>query len=159
VVPLELILAHTDRVAVSIGSLSAYPTGFAFNVGVILRVAERRPRLMGHPAMTHGAYDGEERGPDFLRLGIRFPDGTTATNQHGHPFGDHDPATPILFAHSGGGGGRYFDADFWAWPSPTPGTLTFVCEWPAYDIPETSVDLDTTAILAAADRAVALWPS
>ena len=40
---------------------------------------------------------------------------------------------------------------------PPPGPLGVVVEWEARDLPETRVDLDGAAIVAAAGEAEALW--
>ena len=42
-------------------------------------------------------------------------------------------------------------------PTP-PGPLAFVCEWPARGIPETRAEIDAGLVLAAAARAVPIWP-
>ena len=45
----------------------------------------------------------------------------------------------------------------WLWPLPTEGRLSFVCEWPALDIPLTRADLDSAPIRDAAARSQRLW--
>ncbi len=56
----------------------------------------------------------------------------------------------------GGGGGRRYDMGYWVWPLPPPGPVTFVCEWPAYGIPENHVVVEGALFLAAAGRAITL---
>ncbi|HTX83235.1 MAG TPA: hypothetical protein VME44_13690 [Streptosporangiaceae bacterium] len=36
--------------------------------------------------------------------------------------------------------------------------MTFVCEWAAFGIPETSMDVDAEPILRAATQTIKLWP-
>jgi len=36
--------------------------------------------------------------------------------------------------------------------------LTFVCEWPAYGIPETRAAIDGQLILDAARHSIQIWP-
>jgi hypothetical protein len=48
--------------------------------------------------------------------------------------------------------------NFWVWPLPPPGPVTFVCAWPRWEIPESRTDLDAGPILEAAARATDLWP-
>ena len=47
---------------------------------------------------------------------------------------------------------------YWVWPLPPSGPVTFVCEWPAYDIAETRVTVEAALIIEAAERAVPLVP-
>src|SRR5256885_6760927 len=47
---------------------------------------------------------------------------------------------------------------YWVWPLPPPGPVAFVCEWPAFGIPESRAELHARLILDAAARAVELWP-
>ena len=46
----------------------------------------------------------------------------------------------------------------WVYGLPPPGPLAFVVEWPARGIPETRVEFDAGLVLAAAARAVRIWP-
>jgi len=64
-----------------------------------------------------------------------------------------------MFHGGGGGGGPYGQVQFdmWLWPLPPPGRLRVVCEWPAYDIAETSVELDATELVGDAARAQPVW--
>ena len=64
----------------------------------------------------------------------------------------------MLFPDGGGGGGRRYDMRYWVWPLPPPGPVAFVCEWPAFGIPESRAELDARLILDAAARAVESWP-
>jgi len=59
--------------------------------------------------------------------------------------------------HGSGTQGR-FDQRFWVEPLPPPGPLGVVVEWERRDVPETRVDLDGSAIVDAAARALMLWP-
>lgn len=58
----------------------------------------------------------------------------------------------------GGGGGRFYSEDYWVWPLPPPGPLAFVCEWPAYGIGLSRVEVEAERVRAAAADALAIWP-
>jgi hypothetical protein len=153
------LIGRSADAAIAVTQLTAYPTGFEFTVGIVTRDEDRQGRLAW---VLHHLPDHDPDGPlpdDFVRLGLQFSDGGVATNVHGRPFPDFDeePTGPILLPDSGGGGGRRYDMTFWVWPLPPPGPVTFVCEWPALEIAESSVELDGALIRAAAERARSVW--
>jgi hypothetical protein len=136
VVPVALLLARTDTHAVLVDGLLAYPTGFDFDLAV------RRP---------------EHRWGDDLRLEVRFADGRSADNdprRRPRPIGDQPPDPPLLYQSTSGPDGGHV----WLWGLPPPGPLTFVCQWPAKQIPPSEAVLDAGLVLAAAARAQTLWP-
>jgi hypothetical protein len=49
--------------------------------------------------------------------------------------------------------------DYWIWPLPPPGAVTFVCEWPKLEIPESQATIEGEAIREAAGRAERVWPA
>ena len=51
-----------------------------------------------------------------------------------------------------------YAASYYVWPLPPDGPLRFVCEWPAYGIGESRVEMDAALILDASARAVRFWP-
>jgi hypothetical protein len=63
-------------------------------------------------------------------------------------------------SRSGSGSDKRYEQTWWAWPVPDEddGVLSFVCEWPAYDISETRYEIDAAEIRRAAERARPLWP-
>ena len=48
---------------------------------------------------------------------------------------------------------------FWLWPLPNAGTIRVSCEWPAVDIPLSTVEIDAGELAAAAERVVSPRPS
>ncbi len=58
----------------------------------------------------------------------------------------------------GRGGERRWEQDFWVWPLPPPGPLAFVCEWPAYRIALSRVEIEADLLRTAAADAPAIWP-
>jgi hypothetical protein len=161
VVAEELLLARTDDAAIAITGLLAYHTGFEFILGAVLRREDRRG-LMFDPGLHHwsGRHDDEPLPAEFLRMGVQFADAGVATNLGRPPFPppDAEPAGPLLLPEGGGGGGRRYDIRYWVWPLPPPGSVAFVCQWPAHGIPESRVEIDAQLILDAATRAIDLWP-
>ena len=74
------------------------------------------------------------------------------------PDASRDPETEITMSPSSGGGSdRHSYQTYWVWPLPPEGTVKFVCEWPVFGIPETSVELDSALIREASERAVSVW--
>ena len=105
---------------------------------------------------------GEPVPPEVLLIGLQFSDGTKLTNlpwQHHHPPGTGTPDRPVMLHSTGSSDDRSCLHRFWVWPLPPPGTLTFVCEWPHFQIGETRATIDAQVIIDAAARAVPLWPA
>lgn len=154
VVALERVLARTEKVAVAITRVAAFPTGIEFEL-VTMWGGEEEPDLDPFMFRPHRLGAGSGVGPvppDILRFGVQFADGSKATNTSGMPFGGR-PEGPILHAGGGGGGGGSWHQTYWVWPLPPAGTVTLVCEWPAMDIPLTRTEMEAAPILDAAARA------
>ena len=79
VVPLELVLARSELAAVCVTRISAYPTGFAFELLTVSDAdagEDLDPHLMG---IRH--HRGRAGGTDTqLRLGVQFSNDAKATN-------------------------------------------------------------------------------
>jgi hypothetical protein len=164
-VALNLIPGRSDKAALWISAATVYTDGFEFEVEIRHRLDEELldPFFMHVHHLRRRGRSAEGLDPGLLRFGIQFSDGGKATNLPDRPpfRGDPDevPDGPVLWpgGGGGGGGGRWRTA-FWVWPLPPEGALTFVCEWPIADIPETRTDIDSALIRDAAAAAVALWP-
>jgi hypothetical protein len=158
VVALECVLVRTDKVAICLTRLAAYPTGFEFDI-VTMSADDQDdldPLMFHHQhRMRRGA--SEEIPPELLRFGVQFSDGSKATNTGGFYHGQDPPAGPVMRAGGGGGGGGSWQETQWVWPLPPPGTLEIVCEWPALEIPVTRSELDVQLILDAAARAQVIF--
>lgn len=148
--PIDRVVVNTGEVAVALVRFTAYTTGLEFSL-VAKRAPDAGPRRTGRRL---GA-PLEEDPADGLRFGLGFSDGrkVLADSWRG---GESDP--PILWELGGHGSERSWEQDYWLWPLPPPGELTAVISWPTLGPEERSVALDAGAILAAADRAVVLWP-
>jgi hypothetical protein len=152
-VPMVVLLAKTEELAVVVAHPTAYPNGFELRLQVRARVEDFELDPVGyHPR-------GRGRGEDAFRFGLQFSDGRKATSV-GRPLSgsDSEPEPPRLIMRGGGGGGGSWDHGWWVWGLPTPGPLAFVCTWPAKGLAETRVEVDAGPILEAAARAEELWP-
>jgi hypothetical protein len=157
VAALEVMLAVNDRAAVYLRRCAAYATGFELEVSVLLATgddSDLEPSLNGvyHRPGRSSSYD------TVLRFGIEFADGGKATNVGGRFPGTGEPTGPVLNGQGGGGGGGRWRQDFWVWPLPPAGPVSFVCEWPSAGIPLTRAQVDAGVFHAAAGRAQALFP-
>jgi hypothetical protein len=168
VVPLERVLARTEKVAVCASRLCVYPTGFEFDVLTMSNEDRQLDPLMFHAQHRfHRAAGDEGIPPELLRIGVQFADGSRATNVGGFQHDKEPPSGPIMHPGGGGGGGGSWRQTFWVWPLPPPGPLVLACEWPALDIPLTRCEILAEAILDAAPRAQVVfsdenfpeWPS
>jgi hypothetical protein len=141
-----LLLARTGEVAVIVAAVWAFREGFTFWVKAPFRQA--------------GA--GLQKRPDeqSLHIGVQFADGRKAANAGRLPSpAGSVPAGLILKPHSFGGGPQDWNLSYWVWPLPPAGPVTFVCEWAAYDIPETHAGIDGQLILDAARHSIQIWPN
>lgn len=155
IVPIELVLARTDRVAVCVGRLAAYPEGFTLEVRTMgVDNSEDLDPLLFGPVRRRGR---RELPDEMLRFGLEFADGARATNTSGSFRRSDEPEGPVLMEQGGGGGGGDWQQEFWVWPLPPPGPLAFVCEWPAQGIALTRAEVDARAVLDAAARAQVIF--
>jgi hypothetical protein len=153
-IPIERVIARNEVAAVYLASVSTYPTGFKFDVFVV--VADDESELDPFDfEFEMVAQDTGEIPPGQLRLGFLFADGSKATNTgryfHWYDESGAPPDAPVMNG-GGSGGGSYqnWHGSFWVWPLPPAGKLEFLCEWPAAGIPLTRCELDSGTILEAA---------
>jgi hypothetical protein len=148
------ILARTEELAVCVCGLVAFPAGFIVNVLALNRLdPPKEPmNLFGH---GHGFPAG---GAGMFRFGIGFSDGSKVTDalRFGRR-GQAEPGELVLQPRGGGSGGRRSSAGFWCAPLP-PGPMSFVCQWPAQGLDESTLQLEAQLVLDAAARASAIWP-
>jgi hypothetical protein len=154
-VPVRLLLARTDELALALFDITAYSTGFSLRLGLRLHPdASIDPR--GLMMQLHGGPMGG--GDEQLRFGVEFADGRKATNVGPRrPPGEEELPISLTPRGGGGGGGLSFDVGYWVFPLPPPGKLTVAVEWPARGLPETRHELAADAILEAAELSEQLW--
>ncbi len=158
-VAIGLVLARTDKVAVCLSHIAAYPAGFEFEILTIAAPGLDAGQVPD--PMMHGL--GSRRGGDpglptaMFRIGVQFADGAKATNTSGFDHTVGPPDGPVMTGRGGGGGmGRWRQAE-WVWPLPPPGPLAFVCAWPAAAIALTRHEIDAQAITDAAAHAQTIF--
>ncbi len=162
----DLLLARSNRAAVSVDYLDAYPEGFELEIRASTSVAYDELAREGDgsgpdPFGRHWPMVGERRDvlpPQLLRVGVQFADGRTATSIGGH---DRPVGGPVMDAlrggGRGGGGESRFHQGYWISPLPPPGPVAVVCEWPAVEIPVVRQEIDARLILDAAEKARAIF--
>jgi hypothetical protein len=155
IVPVELLLAHTDTHAVLVTGLHAYPTGLDF-----VLTARRRP---GQPDQRrrNAVREHHHFGHHSLRFELRFGDGRAVSNdprRWPRTFQTQQPDPPLLYYHGSSGGDGTWRSRHWLWGLPPPGPLAFVCEWPPRQIPTSEATIDARLVLEAAARAAPVWP-
>lgn len=156
-VPVSVLLARTDDVAVALGGVRAYTTGVAFTLSVRLRTERVLPRRRDlHDLM--GGWGGPGEGQ--LLLGVEFSDGRAASTAGSRrlPAPGSGLDQPLLVESGGGGGERSHDQEYWLAPVPPPGPLSVVLACAGLGIDETVVQLDGDALVQAAAQAQVLWP-
>jgi len=160
IVALELVLARTDRVAVCVAQIAAYPSGFELELTTMAGDDARDcdPMLFGPHHHRGPCRPGAAIPSEMLRFGVQFADGAKATNTGARFRGPRDdPEGPVMHAGGGGGGGASWRQALWVWPLPPAGSLALVCEWPAAGIAVTRHEIDARLILDAAKRAVIIF--
>lgn len=154
VVPLDVLrLASSDQAVIAITGISAFSQGYEIQLTVRVRPGT------GEVARRHDSI--AVAGREFFRFGLQLSDGTKVIARFARrgPQRDREPGEPFLQPLMLGGAGRNSHLSrWWAWPLPPKGALTFVCEWPDLDIPESRAEFDAQPILDAANRSVLLSP-
>jgi hypothetical protein len=157
------VLARTEKLALAVWGMAAFPTGITFSLATVLRESVRDVDLDSDMPLyrywrRRRSGQGDALPDDVLRFGVQMADGTKATNLFIPVSSPEDlPTGPVLMQRGGGGGERGWRQGWWLWPLPPEGPLTFVCEWPARGIPITTHEIDAGPIRQAATEAWAIW--
>lgn len=160
VVPDNVILFRTERAALTLSHFDVYPTGVEFALDVRLRQGDDSSERWDVPweRQHRPGRDPAVLPDDLLRLGIVFADGSTWTNiSASYPRDGGPPTPPVVTSRGGQGGQDRWSMRQWLWPLPPDGPLTFIAEWPKYDIPECRAEIDASALRRAAEDAIRLW--
>lgn len=166
VVPVELALGRSERGAVFLTNLSAFPSGFAFELHALARRGDLLGDAFGWEFLHGRRGEKGDDEPTFMRYGVEFSDGRKATSTsplYGRLFGSDeelDPSSDIVLIPGGGGSGdNSWHQSCWVWPLPPHGAVNFVCEWLDRGIEETHTEVDSEILSGAAERAVEVWPA
>lgn len=147
-------LARTQDTAVWLTDAFAYPQGMTFTVRTL-----QRP---GTEADEPRHWRQQQSPGTALRVGVMAADGRRALAEDERlpspESAAQDPSALHLSPHEGGGDSLSFRQVYWLWPLPPAGPLRIYCEWRDRGVPETGVELDAGEAVAAASRAVELWP-
>lgn len=154
----------TDKVALVIDRFRVYPNGVVFTATGLMRNAQRGGGPPPWMPWERGGRWGPSDPDRLLRLGVSYSDGSKWTNVDDLADGGvlhrlDTPPVPSLTPQGGSMSDRAFDSDYWLWPLPPAGPVTFVVAWPAFGIDETEQQLDGSLIRDASARAVHLWDS
>jgi hypothetical protein len=160
VVPVEAVIAATDRVAVALSALFVYADGLSFDLVAMSSLDAPDDAPAVDPMLyTHHHEPISGAVPDeMLRVGVALSDGRKATNLTPAPFRPVDDDALVLRPGGGGGSSERYEMSYWVWPLPSDGALRIVCAWPAHGIAETAHDVDGAAVLAAAARSRVVFP-
>jgi hypothetical protein len=155
-VAVKAVLARSDELAISLVGIAAFPTGVKFNL-----LGLRRPQPA--PADWRSTKEladpwNRKKDEDGFRFGVVFADGRKATSFDPGREAGSTPTGPVLRPSSGTHSYEKWNYGYWLWPLPSPGDLTFVCEWRSIGIPESRTIVDATAIVEASSHAIRLWP-
>ncbi|MGY1735831.1 hypothetical protein [Geodermatophilus sp. SYSU D00684] len=146
--PQNVLLARTDDAVVALVGMQVHSTGLAFDLAVRVR-----PGTLSGTELHEVLWQPGPGAPPLL-LGLELADGTRVDNT-----GEAEWGGDVVFTQGSGSGSEYsVDHSWWLSPLPPAGPLTVVVWCPELGLPETSTVIDGTAIRAAAEGVVELWP-
>jgi hypothetical protein len=147
--PVSVLLARTDDLAVGLIGLQVYSTGLTFELAV--RVRPSAVGAVGR-SLQELFWDHPPHSATRFLLGIELGDGRRVTNLRADADG-------VVFHQGGGGGGdTSVDQEWWLSPLPPEGPLRVVVRCDELGLAETVTELDGSAIRAAAADVLELWP-
>lgn len=133
--------------------LSVYPAGFEIELLVRFRTDQGdRVAWAVEPSLPRPPWSTMEQ---IFRFAVVYADGRTVTNLEENP-GRNEPG--VTMTRSVDTRRRSSSMRCYVQPLPPPGSLTFICEWPAYGVPETRAEIDARQIIHASAGAVPHWP-
>jgi len=152
------LVARTEGTVITVRVVGCYPRGLELELRAY--TAPPDPDGMRDRATRHQGWEGDD-----LRVGIRWADGrrTETGRRRGDwrmgpdPVGEAGPTGFVLDMSGGSGGGLTYDFRYWLRPLPPPEPVELFVRWDSRGVPETSVTLDLSPAVAAADDAEELW--
>jgi len=167
-VPEAVVVGRSENGVVGLSHLLAHSTGVQFDfVARAFGMKQSSANRLFHAQHRFGMSDDEGPADEFLRIGLEFSDGVRVSNLSDdwrRAAGNVEPDGPVFHQSGGGGGGMTggghvsMAPSYWLWPLPPAGPLRIWCEWPVVGIGLVSTEIDASAIVAAAARAVPLRP-
>jgi hypothetical protein len=164
-IPGSFLLGRSEDAAILVDGMRAYSTGWTLTLSLLQREIAG-PKTVVDPfgpsipidhlpaGMTPQMYN------DRMRFGVVFSNGASARSDM--MFGvlqrKGAPDGPILWPCGGGMGSHAWSSTLWCWPLPPPGPVRLVVQWPEFDIPERSLEIDGAPILEAVECVVEMWP-
>jgi hypothetical protein len=151
----DVVLVRTPGIAIAIGPICAYPTGFTFYL--LAGFETRRPAVA---RLNFRARTPQEQA-ELTRLHIRYADGSVADSAARHQ-ARPAPARSAL-RYCGGTDTvnnqvRRTQTLWWASPLPPAGAIEFSICLPGASEPTGTGRIEGSTIIAAAARCQRLWP-
>lgn len=158
--PIGETIASTGTVALILTMARVYSDGVEFVIDRRIRrggATRREWAEMQSAIHSHFAHFDSGR----VRYGVVLGDGQQLIADLAPGMYGVTPEKHSLTRSGGVGGGGEdtyrFDDGMWLWPLPPEGPLEVVVQWPAFDIPESHVVLDSAPLLALAAQARPVW--
>ena len=164
-VGMDLLLGASGAVAVYISRLASYSDGLLFDMLVVDRAANlTRDQLLavGDPASVEERLPPQVAEGGGLELVVEYVDGRRISTRWSAHFSGSLEGLPLvgltkLRAENGRRRYQYCRYEWYLFPLPASGDLTFVCDWPALGINRSRVTMSGSRIRAAAMRAHNAW--
>jgi hypothetical protein len=163
-VAVTTVLARRPGVALCLRRIDVYRDGwsFAFTVRASRpdfmdddEWADLMERMQWHRPYRRGRQDG------ILRMGVQLPNGSKViADDRARPEGSKPDAPRLTMRPSGGGGSdEEYDLGIhaWLWPTPPEGSLRLVYDWVTLGVPEGSLTIDSTPLIAARNNVQQVW--
>lgn len=154
-VPIRLLLAKTDTLALAVSNVVAYSTGFGLRL--VVKLHHDAKDVDPHRMMMQFRGGPIGGGEDRLRFGIEFSDGRKATNLTPRRPLEEPPPINLWMGGGGGGSSQGWSCAHWVYRLPPEGPITIACAWPHFELPERSVRFDAAPIIEAAMQVEQLW--
>jgi hypothetical protein len=158
--PIDATIAVNENVAIIVAAVRVYSNGVEFVID--RRIRRGRASSQEWREMQSKIHDRFVRlHPERLRYGVLLGDGQQVIV--GSPPRVHGvvPEKHTLNRTSGGSTGSedFYRADdaMWLWPLPPEGPVEVVVQWPAFDVPESRVVLDSVPLRELASQARPVW--
>jgi hypothetical protein len=169
VIPGPILVACSEGGAIAVSHLEVFPDGIEIPMSIYARDPDwfyREPDDLPHDRrfrLKTEPWRLRLLDPHGINLKIDLPDGKQLSTEQ--PYvptpapskPPHSIATAGIDCLEGFGTGGHHKIRLFLWPLPTEGAIRIAVDWPDQQIPETSITLDPSTVLEAADRAKPLW--